>query len=131
MTKHDIEEIKHIRKEIEMLSNQIDELRQQSLTLGGTGDGMPHSNNVKSPTEEIAIKILDLTRMLEKRKNDLVKKLNRDLIFIYSIEDSLLRMIVKYKCIDDFSFQEISQILGYDRSLIGKKYNAFFNDLSD
>lgn len=129
MTKHDIEEIKHIRKEIEMLSNQIDELRQQSLTLGGTSDGMPHSNNVKSPTEEIAIKILDLTRMLEKRKNDLVKKLNRDLIFIYSIEDSLLRMIVKYKCIDDFSFQEISQILGYDRSVISKKYSAFFNKL--
>lgn len=129
MTRKDIEEIADIRKEIQMLNDEIESLRQQSLTLGGASDGMPHSTNVGSPVEQIAIKILDLTRDLERRKIMLMEKLNRALIFIYTIDDSLTRMIVKYKCIDGLNYSEISAILGYDRSVIGKKYNAFFNEL--
>ena len=129
MTKRDIEQIKWCKKEIEMLEKQIDELRQQSFLGNSIGDGMPHARSTTSKVESTSIKIYELTVKLNERKSALIKLVTEAINFIYSIEDSLLRMIIKYRCIDGLSWQEISDILGIERTTISKKYDAFFKAL--
>ena len=131
MTKKDIEQIRSYKLEIKMLEEQIAELKEQYASASnGLGDGMPHARSTTSKTERMAIQVYELTQRLVDRKNSLFILVKNAIDFVYTIEDSGLRMIVKYKCIDGLTMTEIADIMGVDRTTISKKYNAFMDTIN-
>lgn len=130
MTKKDIEQIRSYQLEIKMLEKQIDDLREMYASSGsGLGDGMPHARSTTSKTERLALQVYDLTQKLIAEKNSLFILVKNAIDFVYTIEDSTLRMIVKYKCIDGLTMTEIADIMGVDRTTISKQYNAFMKTI--
>lgn len=129
MTREDIKQIRWYKKEIAMLDEKIRELREQSLTGGAIGDGMPKAKSTSSMAERIAIQIYELSTNLYEKKNKLLKLVTESINFIYTIEDSQLRMIVKYRALDGMSWSEMADIMGLDRTSLSKKYEAFLNTL--
>lgn len=129
MTREDIKQIRWYKKEIAMLDEKIRELREQSLTGGAIGDGMPKTKSTSSMAERIAIQIYELSTNLYEKKNKLLKLVTESINFIYTIEDSQLRMIVKYRALDGMSWSEMADIMGLDRTSLSKKYEAFLNTL--
>lgn len=130
MTKKDIEQIRSYKLEIKMLEEQIAELKEQYASASnGLGDGMPHARSTTSKTERMAIQVYELTQRLVDRKNSLFILVKNAIDFVYTIEDSGLRMIVKYKCIDGLTMTEIADIMGVDRTTISKQYNAFMKTI--
>ena len=130
MTKEDIKQIRSYQLEIKMLEKQIDELREMYASSGsGLGDGMPHARSTTSKTERLALQVYDLTQKLIAEKNSLFILVKNAIDFVYTIEDSTLRMIVKYKCIDGLTLTEIADIMGVDRTTISKQYNAFMKTI--
>ena len=130
MTKEDIKQIRAYQLEIKMLQTQIDELREMYASSGsGLGDGMPHARSTTSKTERLALQVYELTQKLVEKKNSLFILVKEAIDFVYTIEDSGLRMIVKYKCIDGLTMTEIADIMGVDRTTISKQYNAFMKTI--
>lgn len=131
MTKQELEQIKWYRKEIEMIDKQIEALRQQSLYPSGMGDGMPKGNSKTSQTEQIAIKIYELTNELNLFRTKLVSHIADAYNCIRKVPDSTTRMVAKYRCIDGLSFEKISAILDLNKRTVMKRYDEFILTLEE
>ena len=96
-------------------------------------DGMPYSqtNNVGSPTEEKAIRLADLAKVIEGKISEIQLALMEIEIFISSIDDSLTRQIVEYRCCKLKSWQEVADKLGngYTAESTRQIYHRFIKEL--
>ena len=131
MTKDKLRQVYLIDKEIEMLEKELERIRQQSLMKSKQITGMPFAktNETGDPTQELAMKILSAQEELSAQKIKLEKERLEIIHYIYSIEDPMLRLIVKYRCVDCWNWQRIADALGYERTSVSKKYNEFVRNL--
>jgi len=71
---------------------------------------------------------VDIDRKL-KRYEGILKKLDKEIKrleeWIDSIPDSLMRQIMQLRYQNDLGWGEIGQELGYDRTTVSKKHDAF------
>lgn len=131
MTREKLRKVYLIDKEIEMLEKELDRIRQQSLMKSKQITGMPfaNTNETGDPTQELAIKILAAQEELSAQKIKLEKERLELIHYIYSIEDPMLRLIVKYRCVDCLGWQKIADMVGYERTSVSKKFNEFVRNL--
>lgn len=131
MTREGLRKVYLIDREIEMLEKELDRIRQQSLMKSKQITGMPfaNTNETGDPTQELALKILSAQEELSVQKIKLEKERLELLHYIYSIEDPLLRLIVKYRCVDCLGWQKIADMVGYERTSVSKKFNEFARSL--
>lgn len=131
MTREKLRKVYLIDKEIEMLEKELDRIRQQSLMRSKQMTGMPfaNTNETGDPTQELALKILTAQEELSAQKIKLEKERLELIHYIYSIEDPMLRLIVKYRCVDCLGWQKIADLVGYERTSVSKKFNEFVRNL--
>lgn len=131
MTREGLGKVYLIDREIEMLERELNRIRQQSLMKSKQMTGMPfaNTNETGDPTQELAIKILSAQEELSAQKIKLEKERLELIHFIYSIEDPVLRLIVKYRCVDCWKWEKIAKELGYERTSVSKKFNDFVRNL--
>ena len=131
MTREGLRKVYLIDREIEMLEKELDRIRQQSLMKSKKITGMPfaNTNETGDPTQELALKIMSAQEELSVQKIKLEKERLELLHYIYSIEDPLLRLIVKYRCVDCLGWQKIADLVGYERTSVSKKFNEFARSL--
>lgn len=131
MTREGLRKVYLIDREIEMLEKELDRIRQQTLMKSKQITGMPfaNTNETGDPTQELALKILSAQEELSVQKIKLEKERLELLHYIYSIEDPLLRLIVKYRCVDCLGWQKIADLVGYERTSVSKKFNEFARSL--
>lgn len=133
MTQEELKSVYSINKEIEMWERELDNLRQQSLMSTGEITGMPfaNTNEVHSPAEDLAIKMVECEKLIAGRKKELQKRRLKIIHYIFGIEDPLTRMIVKYRCVDCLSWEQISDYLGFERTTCAKRFKAFMGTLPE
>lgn len=131
MTREKLRKVYLIDKEIEMLEKELDRIRQQSLMRSKQITGMPfaNTNETGDPTQELALKILTAQEELSAQKIKLEKERLELIHYIYSIDDPMLRLIVKYRCVDCLGWQKIADMVGYERTSVSKKFNEFVRNL--
>lgn len=131
MTREKLRKVYLIDKEIEMLEKELDRIRQQSLMRSKQMTGMPfaNTNETGDPTQELALKILTAQEELSAQKIKLEKERLELIHYIYSIEDPMLRLIVKYRCVDCLGWKKIADLVGYERTSVSKKFNEFVRNL--
>lgn len=109
-------EIKEIKDEIENLS----ELQSVEMT------GMPHSNSISNPTAQYFIKKQKLIEKLNKKLEKYIDELTRVENIIGDIEDAEIRLIARYRFVDNLTWEEIGKIIHRDRSVCYKKLKKYF-----
>ena len=126
-----LEQLRHLRGEVDMLSQRIAEL--ELAAQGGTGriTGMPRSTRRRDRTGEIAVKLALLWDRLEARRARCLDLLGALYAFIDDIDDSLMRQIMTYRYIDGETWQGVAERIGekdeqyprriHNRYLAGKK----------
>lgn len=80
-------ELAALGKEYRQIVDEIDALRELSAR---TDDGMPHGSGTSNPTEEKAVRILDLLKARRKRLDEIFYRIEADERLIERIEFAMV-----------------------------------------
>ena len=122
------QEIKEVRRHIAQTKEAIDKLEVVKDKVKGGEGGIQNFNIEGFPYPEYSRKkTLLYSRMatLEALETDLLEMTNSVQEYISSVDDSLMRRILTMKYIDCMTQDQIGNAIGYDRSSIAKKIDAF------
>ena len=133
ITRTDLSRIYYLSKELEMWKRRLEELEADIPPNSKPNDGMPHANTnaVKSPTEDKAIKLMELT---ERIKRQIIKietaKLEMEAL-ILELEDPILKQAIEYHCIKLMSWKDTAAHIGGSQTPEGVRqmYSRFFKTL--
>lgn len=79
-----------------------------------------------NPTDEYLIKEQELKDMIRYALNTLQNKLLKFEQFLSEIEDTETRLILRLRCVNNMSWQEIGDNIGMDRTTASRKFYRFF-----
>lgn len=114
MTRDKLSQIFYINKELKMWEEELQALREKSLMKSKQITDMPfaNTNETGNPVEQLVIQITDIEMIILGKKKELEIERTRLMQFIDNIDDSLMRMIVKYRCMDCLTWYEVAQRVG-------------------
>ncbi len=111
MTKKELKQLYYIKKEIRMWQNKLNEITEiQSPNL----TGLPGGNKTSDSVSNLAIQKDEIKMIISGLLTKLRGKEREIMIFINSIDDSIVRQIIQYRYVEFMTWREISYKL-YDR----------------
>lgn len=115
MTKAELSRLYYLNKEIQREEERICELEAASTSCTTKISGLPHMGGIADKTG-IAAGIADCRTAIEKNKELCIVEYNRLMRYINSIDDSLIRLIFKYRYLDCLKWDFIAARIGGDNS---------------
>lgn len=133
MTRRKLEQVKHLKDELKMWQRRLAELQADIALAPRVIDGMPYSrtNAVSNPTEEKAIRLAEHAKVIEGKIAEIQIALMDIEVFISSIDDSLIRQIIEYRCCKLMTWDEVASVLGdgYTPESLRQTYHRFLKEL--
>ena len=126
MTEKELNQLHYINKEIEVLKNQLDELKSRSLLKSQEFTGMPHAPGISDKTAQIAVAIREIEELYEIKLRELYVVRGRIERYINSIENDTERVIMRLRCINNMRWENIGNELGYHRTRVSQIYHNHF-----
>lgn len=130
MTREELESIYCLKKELRMWQERLADLQADIALNGKVLDGMPfpNTNAITNPTEQKAIKLMEVDKVIKGKISEIRMTIADIEQFILNIDDSEMRQIIEYRCVQCKKWEDIGDILGYDRTTVSKKYDAYLNE---
>lgn len=133
MTKKELEQVYFLRKELIMWQGRLNELQADIALSPKVLDGMPYSNTngVGNPTEQKAIRLAEVRKIVEGKMSEIQFAITDIEKYIASIDDSVIRQIVEYRCCMLMVWEEVAERLGngYNAESVRQIYHRFTADL--
>lgn len=113
-----------------MWQDRLAELQADIALSPKVLDGMPYSrtNATGNPTQEKAIKLAEVAKVIEGKISEIQITLMDIERFITGLSDSEMRLIIEQRCIRCQTWDAIGDLLGYDRTTVAKKYSVFLDE---
>lgn len=110
VTRERLYQLKNLKAEKKMWEDKLKEMREKydSLSVGNAIRG----SDVSDRTGELASSTADIIDTIERLKGDIVKEEAFLIAFITSLEDTVLRQIVHYKCVEDMTWLKVGLKMG-------------------
>ena len=117
MTRQKLKQIRHLKREIELLQEQIVHLEAEIVTDKVTGSDPDHPWTerhyiIKGLPGERNEKLLRLRDRLERRKSDLQDMRAEIFAWVEGIEDSLLRQVIILRHVNGLSWRQVAREIG-------------------
>ena len=118
--------LRHLKREVDELSQRIAELELEAQGGSGRITGLPRSRRTDDRVARAAACIADLRDRMEARRLDCMEELGRLYAFIDDVDDSLIRQILAARYIDGLSWQHIAIRIGEgDEQVPRRLHNRF------
>lgn len=112
MTKEEVSQIYYLDQEIRKLQRKLKELRCSGLQSPKI-DGMPRApGRTGSPTEKKGVAEADLELQIESLLHEVKRKKREIIEYIRSLDDSLIRMIIIFRCVELCSWEQVADKIG-------------------
>lgn len=111
MTKHELEQVYYINRELKMWERELERLRCRSLSPQG-GNGGVHGSGVSDPVAALAERRIALEAKIAAKQQELQEARDRAVLFIETIPDSLTRQVVYYRCVSLMSWRRVAYEVG-------------------
>lgn len=130
MTRQELESIYCLKKELRMWQERLAELQSDIALNSKVMDGMPYPNTnaITNPTEQKAIKLMEVAKVIEGKISEIKIAVSDIEKFILAIDDSEMRQIIEYRCVQCKKWEDIGELLGYERTTVAKKYDAYLSE---
>lgn len=133
MTKKELEQIYFLKRELMMWQSRLNELQADIALSSKFSDGMLYSktNSVSSPTESKAIRLAEVRKIVEGKLSEIQITIADIEEYIMSINDSITRQIIEYRCCKLLQWDEVAISLGegYTAESVRQIYHRFTADL--
>lgn len=130
MTKKELEQIYYLTREINMWQKELDNLVNKSKVSSPELTGLPEGKGTTGDrVGNTASRIADLSQKIRDKKAELELLRTNITEYIMSIDDSLIRQIIKLRCIDLKSWTRIAiEVGGYNTAdSVRKCYERYIN----
>ena len=114
----------YLKLEIENLKEEIKGLAEISST---EITGMPHSSGTSNPTEQYFLKKEKLLERLNYKLERYIDERENIENRLENIEDAEVRMIARYRFIDNLKWEDIGKKMFRDRSVCYRKLNKYLD----
>lgn len=111
MNKRDLKQVYYVKKEIKMWQEKLKELEDISLKSPKL-DGMPKAPGKSNPTANKAEEIAETKEIIEELEYRALKEAKRIYEYIRNLDDSLVRQIIIYRCIELKTWTEVADAIG-------------------
>lgn len=111
MNKRDLKQVYYVKKEIKMWQEKLKELEDISLKSPKL-DGMPKAPGKSNPTANKAEEIAETKEIIEELEYRALKEAKRIYEYIRNLDDSLMRQIIIYRCIELKTWTEVADAIG-------------------
>lgn len=118
MTRQKLKQIRHLKREIELLQEQISNLESEIVTDKVWGSDSEHPWTEKSfyitgfAHEEHSRKMKRLKERLQRRVDDLMDLRAEILEFVEGIDDSLLRQVIILRHVNGLTWEQVAREVG-------------------
>ena len=133
MTRQELESIYCLKKELRMWQERLAELQSDIALNSKVMDGMPYPNTnaITNPTEQKAIKLMEVDKIIKGKISEIQITIADIEQFILSIDDSIIRQIIEYRCVKCMNWRDISAKLGsmYTEENVRQMYHRFISVL--
>lgn len=133
MKKEDLKQIYELNKELVMWQKKLEELKADIGPSSKNVDGMPfqHTNKTSSPTEQKAIRMAELEKVIEGKMAEIQITILEIENFIVSIDDSYTRIIIQLRCVELKSWEDIASAMGegYTATAVRQHFSRFIKKL--
>lgn len=128
MTEKEINRPYWIKKEIEKIKKQKNDLDERSYVKGQEITDMPLASGTSDKTGDRAIAMQELNELYDIKLKEYYITLAKAERYIETIEDDRERLIIRLRCLNRMSFEEIGEELGYHRTRVSQIYRNHFKD---
>lgn len=130
MTRQSLEQIYYINRELKMWEHELERLKMRSPVtspIPKTGSG----SNKSDPTARIVERRIEVENYVKFKAEQLQAARDEAVEFIWSIPDSLTRMIVFYRCVSLMSWRRVAYEVGGGNTENGVRmsYKRFMDKL--
>ncbi len=118
MTRQKLKQFRHLKREIELLQEQIVHLEAEIVTDKVRGSLSHHPWTETSfkitgfDREELGQKMERLKRKMQRRVDDLLELRTEIIEFVESIDDSLLRQVIILRHVNGLSWEQVAAEIG-------------------
>ncbi len=114
MTRERLSQIFYLEKEQKMWEEKLKELEAASLIKGQEINGMPFANTgeVSDRVMSLVIRKQAIAAIIEEIQENIAKQKEEIYEYINTIEDSLLRQIVVYRCVSCMNWIQVANRIG-------------------
>ncbi|MEG0979086.1 MAG: hypothetical protein RSD17_00855 [Oscillospiraceae bacterium] len=113
MTHEELSQIYYLKKEIKLIDERLEELQTKATHITPTLSKAP---SCPPPAGAKFEKDVDKRLKLEQQLSDLKKRVEIETLriqdYIYSIDDSLMRMIITLRCVNCYSWVKVAMTIG-------------------
>lgn len=115
MTRKDLSQVYYLTKELKMWEEKLEQLRQKSMVGTKKITGMPfaNTNEIHDINFEHISEIMELQAELDSFRIKIASKIMEIEKYIVTLDDSLLRQIIEYRCCQLKTWKEVSALIGY------------------
>lgn len=130
MTRKDLSQVYYLNKELKMWEQKLASLREASLTKSKQITGMPFANTgeVSDTTFEHVSRIMEMQADIDIFRLNIERKIDEIEKYIITLDDSLLRQIIEYRCCQLKTWDQTAAMIGYGTTpeSIRKYFNRKF-----
>lgn len=112
MTKKELSNLYYLKKEIKEQEKRIEELENEATKCTSKITGLPRGTGVSDKVGDYAAQIADLKTLLDINLKKRIYELNKLETYIQSVEDALVRQIMVYRFINNYSWAKIARCIG-------------------
>ena len=136
MNKEILTQWKDIKAEVKDLENRIDKLENQKSktvldSVSGSQNTFPYTKcttTIEGETIQRSNRIKRLKRQLKIAYDDLLEKQTKLEEYIESINNSRIRRILRFRFLDNYSWNKIGFAMDSTADAIRMEYNRFFKE---
>lgn len=127
MTRKELYQVYLLKKELTMWEKRLAELREKSLVGSQKIDGMPfaNTNETHDAMFEHISRIMELQADIDTIRLNIEKNIADIEKYIVTLDDSLLRQIIEYRCCQCKSWEQTSAMIGYGTT--SESIRKYFN----
>ena len=126
MTKPELEQIYYLNRELKLWETELERVRCKSL-VGSPLPGNSHGSGVSDKVADRAERIIELENRIIAKRDEIQRLRDEAVAYIESIQDSLTRQIVYYRCVSLMSWRRVAYEVGGNNTPDGVRmiYNRF------
>ncbi len=112
MTKNELKQVQYLNSEINMWKEELERCSYDSILQSPSLVGSGKNGNISDKTASLAVKIAEIKNIIEAKLIELQLQRERIILYINSIDDSLIRQILFLRYISGFSWCRIATETG-------------------
>ena len=112
MTKQELKQVFYINNELRMWRTELENLESKIEETGKWIDGMPRGSGTSDKVGNLATELANFKLMIGIKEVELQIQKNKIIQYIDSIDDSLIRQIVFYRCVLCMGWGKVADLIG-------------------